>query len=369
MLLTVVFNSCKKPFSPKIIDNNNNLLVVEGFINTGADSTIFKLNRTVLLENQTTVNPETGATVNIESESNQVFLLKEEAKGVYASPALQLNPNSKYRLRIKTAKNSIYLSDFVEVKESPPIDEVGWKITNNGLQIYANTHDASNKTRYYRWEYTDTWIFHSRYQSFLMWNGTSLVARNNNIYQCWGNQNSSTVILGSTAKLENDVIFQSPITLIGHHSEKLGLEYSILVKQYALTKEGYQFYEELKKNTETLGSIFDAQPSEIKGNIHNVDSPSEPVIGYISAGTVQKKRIFLTKQDLTPAFYLISDCSPLYFVTINRPDEYAGFFGSGEAIPIDYAPSPGPGLNIYTSDRRCADCTSRGTNKKPSFWP
>ena len=71
-------------------------------------------------------------------------------------------------------------------------------------------------------------------ESVLIWNGTSLALRdltNNGIWKCWGNQKSSTIVLASSAKLEQDVIFQSPLTLVGLHSEKLTERYSILVKQ------------------------------------------------------------------------------------------------------------------------------------------
>lgn len=360
--------SCKEAFNPKINPISNNLLVVEGFINTGSDSTIIKLNRSVKLADQKVLNPEVGATVSIESETNQIYLLKEKDKGVYVTPALQLNSKLKYRLKIKTSKNVNYQSDFVEVKEAPPIDDLNWKVVDNGLQVYVNAHDDSNKTRYYRWEYTDTWIFNARFESLLVWNGFGLTDRTNNIFQCWGNSNSSTILLGSTAKLEKDVIFQSPIALLDHHAERLGHRYSILVKQYAITKEAYQFYEEIKKNTETLGSIFDAQPSEIKGNIYNVDVPAEPVIGFIGAGTVQQKRIYISKNDLPTSFYLIRDaaCAAPALVEILKAEEIAGYFASGQNIPIDYG--PGPGVNFYASSRYCADCTLRGTNKKPDFW-
>ncbi|RYG21045.1 MAG: DUF4249 domain-containing protein [Chitinophagaceae bacterium] len=368
VLVAAAFFGCKDAFSPKVNEANKNLLVVEGFINTGNDSTIIKLNRTAQVADKKVLNPEGGATVTVESETNQAFQLPEIQKGIYAVSSLQLNSKAKYRLRIRTANNSVYLSDLVESKESPAIDEVNSKVVANGLQVYVSTHDASNTTRYYRWEYTDTWIFRVAQESTLMYDGFGISPRNNNIYQCWGTANSSTVIIGSTAKLQNDVVFQQPITLLDHHAERLSERYSILVKQYAITKEAYQFYEELKKNTESLGSIFDAQPSEIKGNIHNINAPAEPVIGYIGAGTVQKKRIFISRNELPLTFFTIRnpECATENIVEIRRYEEYAGFFASGENIPIAVAPAPGN--RYYTASRFCADCTLRGTNKRPDFW-
>jgi hypothetical protein len=36
----LIFSDCKKPYAPATIITNANLLVVEGFINTGPDSTM-----------------------------------------------------------------------------------------------------------------------------------------------------------------------------------------------------------------------------------------------------------------------------------------------------------------------------------------
>ena len=54
------------------------------------------------------------------------------------------------------------------------------------------------------------------------------------------------------------------------------------LKQYAWTKEGYEFLDRMRKNTETTGSVFDPQPSELNSNIHNVADATEPVIGYFN---------------------------------------------------------------------------------------
>ena len=73
----------------------------------------------------------------------------------------------------------------------------------------------------------------------------------------------------------------------------------------------------MKKNTESLGTIFDAQPSEIKGNIYSASDPAEPVIGYISATTIEEKRIFIEQADLD-GWQFTQDC-PSYRIA-NDPD-------------------------------------------------
>ena len=114
--------SCKQTFEPEVTTTNINLLVVEGLINVGNDSTIIKLSRTVILDNKNTARPEVGATVTVESESNEKFPLVESAPGKYAAPPLNLSISKRYRVNIRSKGGINYLSDFVSAKTTPPID-------------------------------------------------------------------------------------------------------------------------------------------------------------------------------------------------------------------------------------------------------
>src|ERR1700744_2145899 len=352
ILLAVIAAGCKKPFDPVVLSTSNSYLVVEGVINSGSDSTFIKLSHTVKLSDKTTASPELNATVAVEGDQNTSYPLTETGNGNYSCAGLNLDNSHKYRLSIKTSNGKQYLSDYVDVVNSPPIDSISYDTQGTnagpGLNVYTNTHDANNKARYFRWDYQETWMFNSNFLSAFKSNGDTVLARdmiNDNIYTCWLSDTSSTILLGSSAKLSQNVIVNNPITAVASTSEKVGLEYSILVRQYALTVDAYNFYTNLKKNTEQLGSIFDAQPSEISGNIHSVSSPTEPVIGYISVGSTTTKRIFILKRNL-PAWSAIpfysncmlafdpenpkAGCCSYVFVneqgqTINQVDEYINY--------------------------------------------
>lgn len=369
VLISLLFLSCKENFEPKVISVNSNILVVEGMINTGNDSTIINLSRTVVLANKNGVITEKGATVTVESETNQSFLLPEKVPGKYAAPSLGLNSSNRYRLRIKTAKGQVYLSDFTESKITPPIDSVTYKLLDNGLQLYSNTHDVNNQARYYKWECTETYIFHSGFYSLHLFDGTRVVSRdvvNNNVYTCWATP-AQTSYLGSSAKLTQDLIVNNPLAFIPNGSEKFQERYSVLVKQSTLTKEAFEFWEELKKNTESLGSIFDAQPSQLIGNIYCVSNAQEPVIGYISAGTTESKRIFINRKDL-PSWNINNSNTCTTLDTIPVADVVKKF-ADKNYTPVEALISVNGTIFSYTAaPTNCVDCTIRGSNKKPAFW-
>jgi hypothetical protein len=377
-LLAFILLCCKKPYNPKVTSSAQSYLVVEGVINSGDQPTMIKLTYTVNLNSQATINPVLGASVTIESNEGDQFVLYDFNNGEYYSPPLGLSPSLQYRLRIITNGGN-YVSDFIAVKPTPPIDSVGYVIQNGNLQLYVNTHDPANKTIFYRWDYIETWQFHAKYESdfiFDAYNNT-IAPRNPDqaVYYCFGTDSSSNILLTSTGKLRQDIVYQSPLTTIPITSEKLETKYSILVNQYALTQEGYAFYENIQKNTEQLGSIFDSQPSQLNGNIHNINNPNEPVVGYISVTNVQSKRIFIPYTVLPPLTlphypYDCEEDTALYAngvgyndvqnILINPPQNY---------VPTQAILDPfGNILGYKYSTAQCADCTARGTTYAPSFW-
>lgn len=369
LFFCAAFSGCKKSYNPSVINAANNYLVVEGVINNGSDSTIIKLNRTVGVDSTQTKNPELNASVKLESNQNDIITLKDAGAGNYVSASMHLNKSEKYRLRIKTIDNREYLSDFEPVLNTPPIDSVGFNITNEGLLIYANTHDPANIVQYFRWDYTEEWEFHAAFNSLYIVGDTTLKSirardASSQIYYCYNGDVSSGIVIASTANLKQAFIYQAPIVSIPKISEKIETEYSILVKQYALTAGAYNFYTQLKKNTENLGSIFDALPSEVSGDFKCISNPKEPVIGYLSINNVPSKRIFVYKRQL-PSTWIAQDpfaCVPPILTSDPR------------VIKIYLLNLPHINLlidtigGLYRQSPQCADCSIRGNLKPPPYW-
>jgi hypothetical protein len=384
LVLFLTALSCRKPYLPLVAATDTNLLVVEGVINPGADSTIIRLSHTVKLEEKTGLKPETGATVTVVGEGVS-YNLTEGIASNYAAINLNLNSAQKYRLKIHTAGNQDYLSDEMEVKITPPIDTLTYKVEADGLHFYSAAHDPSNNTRYYRWDYQEAWRFTALFESkFKVLRNDAILPRvlpQDDIFQCYGSSQSGTILLGTSAKIAQDIISNNPITQTGVGAEKTGIRYSILLRQYALSKEAYSFWENLKKNTEQLGSIFDALPSEIQGNIHSVNNPETPVIGYMSISTVTTKRIYVNRMDLpfTPEWrtkYPFEGCrlQKALFEDYLKTNTVESNILNAPNYPVTEVAETDPLtgvtaiLGYYYTARECTDCTIRGTIVKPGFW-
>ena len=372
ILAGLVAGGCKEKFVSPALPVVSGYLVIEGVANDGGGVTRLKLSRTTSLNNKAAVK-ETGANVKIEGSNNLSFSLVESTPGNYTIDNLHLDPAIKYRLSVKSNSQE-YLSDFVNIRPNPPIDSINWVRDNDGVHIFVNTHNAQNNSRYYQWEYDETWEFHSVYDAILKYgkdpgnpNGGVIYRdfTDRQIYKCWQTNPSSTLLLGSSAKLSQDII-HLPIIKIPPASWKLSVLYSVFVKQYAWSKEGYEFLERMKKNTEAVGSVFDPQPSELNGNIHCVSDPGRPVIGFFNICTIREQRIWIYNSQL-PGWNYSFEC-PLIVIE-NHKDSIAVKGGGKLPVGPEKISPFGKIETFFAGGYECVDCTQRGTNVKPIFWP
>ena len=371
-LAVVIFAAaCREPFDPNIRPEQTNYLVVEGFINAQG-STNITLSRTTLPKDTAATHPEQGAAITIMGEDNSAFRLSERPAGYYQSDSVSLNSNQKYRILIKTSEGKEYLSDYLSVKKTPPLDSVSWRNENNGVNIYVNSHDEPNNSRYYKWTYNETWEVHSKWPVLRGYVNGNVSARDdseiNKMFYCWHSQNSSSIVSGSTAGLSDNIISMVPIVNIPPDGEQLSIRYSILVKQVAMDRQTYEFYQVMKKNTETTGSLFAPLPTDLSTNIHSVSNPAEKVIGYMSVSTEETKRIFISNSEV-PGWNYQSGC--VSELVENDPSKITSelpMFVNNGFIPYGTKTTGLTIVGYYASTEFCMDCRTRGSNVKPDFW-
>ncbi len=371
LFLDLVFSAaCKEAYDPPVVSSNLAYLVVEGFINNGADSTLFTLSHTYKIGDTAQVAPELHAKVTVQGNDNSAYPLTETGNGNYGN-VLSLNGAVQYRLDIVTTAGKEYRSDYVPLKPSPPIDSIYWQLAPNGLQIYVDSHDPQNASNYYRWSYAETWQFHSVYYSEYQYDAKNnkIVPRiGDSIYTCWKSDQSTNIMLANTTKLSRDEVYEEPMVTIPLNSWEISLKYSINVKQYVLTADAFAFWQVLQKNTEQIGTIFSPQPFEIAGNIHSLSDSTERVIGYVSGGTYRQLRTYITP-DQIPGWNLTSytdNC--VEKMVIDNPDTLLYYLAAARRyIPRHKLLAPFPYYEIESD--YCVDCTLVGSNTKPSFWP
>ena len=370
LIVLLCMLQCRKPYVPAVLVKGDNYLVVDGFINTSpAGVTSILLSRTKNLTDTVVTIPENGAQLTVQSASGVSYQLSQQSNnGLYTSAPLQLNNNEKYNLLIKTANGKQYTSDLVSIKKTPAIDSVSWRQDTAGVHVFANTHDVSGNTRFYRWQYVETWEYDSELETPWGLNGNTIYVRDpltGLVHVCYTTTNSTGILLGNSASLSQDIISMAPLFTIPPNDTMLAQRMSIQLLQYALTPQAYFYWQVIQKNSQQLGTLFDLQPSQLEGNIHAVDNPTEPVVGFLSAGTMEEKRIFISKYDLIDWHPPLGSYDCLTKIIGQDPTDFSKWTYPDPS----YAPWYFATGAIIIAKKTCLDCReSGGTVVKPVFW-
>lgn len=371
LLFLLAFIACRKPYIAPVQERPNQFLVVDGIINLSPNSkTRFTLTYTKNLADTAVVQPISNARVQVVDKNGNGINLNETAvEGVYESDQVTLSAANEYSLLIETVIGKRYQSAFVTGLTAPPIDSIAWEESPD-LNFYVYTSDPSNQLKYYRWQFEE--VYETRAQTPSFWavvNGKIQQAdETSQTASCWITQFSTDLLIGTTAGLSSAQVHKLPLLTIRKPDKRMAVRYSMLLTQFAISAEAYQYFRILKQNSQELGGIFDPMPSQLVGNIKSVSHPDEPVIGFVSAGQVSTKRIFISRLDLNnwPFMTTAYDCmvigadsNPIDYQIYDYPDPTYWFWYFSSGTP--------PGLVL--SKKVCIDCRlSGGTNLKPSFW-
>ncbi len=193
--------------------------------------------------------------------------------------------------------------------------------------------NVNNEPYYYYWEITPSWVFKA-----------ALLPDNHPFKTCWVTNKYffKDIVLqkdrNGQGGYDKDLFFvEVP------NNPRIQFDFTVLIKQFSLTKRAFEFREDLRKQNESVGSIFDPPPFSIRGNLFNVNDPDDRVLGYFSVVGESSQRWF-TNHDELP--YRFDDSMPC---------------------------NPPPGVpNIPTPD--CLNCFEYGggssfiTNEEPNWW-
>lgn len=359
-ILFILLGGCIEQYMPKDIENINDLLVVEGAITN--DESVFKLSRSVGLLDTLLIgkNEINDALVYVEKDDGERLQGAFTSLGTYVVPTGALDAQAKYRF-CAVVGGEEYRSDFLSPLFTPEIDSISLTKRGRGEPVYVcvTTRDPLNQSRYFRWSYEENWEIKAElfanYGKLDDYFEEFTVYTDRNTYYCWMSDQSKSLILGSTDKLAENVIYQKRLNEIACDNSRLSVLYFVRVRQLQIRKEAYDYYSNLQKNVEQTGSIFSPVPSEINGNIRCVTNPSLPVIGYIDVSTTVVDSLFHDGSGLYEPFVTLCVSS------ITDDPKYA--------YPV-YAYYQMDMFGVVYAPHACVDCRLHGgIKKRPDFWP
>jgi hypothetical protein len=367
LIVSVFFSGCITEFVPKTTEDKE-LLVVEGLVTNSPEAYVIKLSRPFHLGLNNVSHPLTGCDVSVTDDLSNSFVFTETQPGTYTSDPSQFQGiiGRIYTLHINTHSTSgpsNFQSYPVELKAVPPIDSVYYDketfagtpdgtATQQGAQIYLDTHDPTNKCKFFRWEYSEMWEFRLPYDV-----PNSL---------CWISSNSDVINIKNTSIIAESKVNKYPLTLITNTTDRLREKYSIQVKQYSMNEDEYLYWEKLQNLSEDVGGLYDIIPASIPSNINCLDDPNQKVLGYFSVSGSASKRIFI-KDHFAGVLSAYNDRTCIADTIFGAPNGPIAYLGIYTWVIITHTVPP-PSYRVITRTRGCYDCTVRGTNIKPSFW-
>jgi hypothetical protein len=365
VLLILVISGCITQFVPDI-DEDPDLLVVEGLISDQPEVYTIKLSKSMPLGKKTTLRPLKGCTVSIRDNLGHAYLAPESTTaGTYLTTPGTFRGvvGRQYTLHINTNNSTTnhysYESLPMEMQAVPPIDSLFYEKVviqektefsgaKEGSQVYLNTHDPLESCKFYRWDYTETWKFRLPYY-----------VPNNT---CWITNNSNEINIKSMSILTQNRISRFPLKFISNETDRLAVRYTILVNQYSLSESEYTYWEKLQSISEEVGSLYDITPSSIPGNIFCIEDPAEQVLGFFSVSGKTSKRIYIDENFLGLVNYYKECPADTIYGTGPIP------FLNSSVWVIEEQPYAMPPYRVITEMKFCADCSVKGTTIQPAFW-
>ncbi len=392
-----MIQSCVEPFTV-VSQDYEKLLVIEGRITDEPGIHVVKVSYTRPIE-ETRPIPLTGANVRVEGTDGSLIKFEESTSGQYLSQeGAAAKVGVSYQL-VVTHEERIYESSLQELIGSPPIDNIyheyselivdDTKEVRPGIQILIDTKDDGNKAKHFRYEWEETYEVRPPYPSLYQFssNPDTLFLRNELIHVCYVTDRSSAIILGSTANLSDSKLTGMEVRYITSATDQLKFTYSILVTQYAISAEAYNFYRLMNERSVGGGSLYSNQLGALVGNIHSLNDESEVVLGFFEVAGKQQKRQFFRYELLDPRFPSPDDqqtCSPLQIKFIEELGPPYGISDSVryyvqekglevvDALYCDSTRNINVACEFYMrailAPRYCADCRYRGTTQKPRYW-
>lgn len=384
MLLAFIFNGCTETY-PLLTNTYQEALVVEATITNELKTQEIKLNKTARFEDKQYL-PESGAEVVITDDAGNQYEFKDDGEKYISKIEFQAIPERKYQLHIVTIDGRSFESSPEILTTINPLQSVSTTVETNdnnsrGVAIRVNSFDPNNESKYYRYEYEETYKIIAP-----KWMPTKVVSYSNNNYVfgensidtriCYGNKKSTELILTQTNKLNEDRIDNFLIHFISDQDYIITTRYSILVRQYIESLNAYTYYKTLKEMSGSESVLNPKQPGILLGNLKSANNSNNKIIGYFDVASVSTERVYFNYNDLFPGeppppYY--TDCDDYCyaaFPNVPRPctHEINGFDDDFESNKITYYTNRFDVGYLFWVNAPCGDCTSFSSNIKPAFW-
>ena len=381
--------SCVDPYQLQT-SNYEEAIVIEASITNEVTKHEVKVSKTYRLEDDNGNASITDAEVFVTDSDGVQYNFEFDTNSYKSTSEFAALPEKQYTLTINTSNGKTYKSTPKKLTTVNQIESVVPIVKTNldgerGISITVNSFDATNTSKYYRYEYEETskvtapkWrpayaVVNPDNSGVVGHPYIELFNRTEEARTCYTPNKSNSIILTNTSTLIEDRVSEFEIRFLLQSDYTIAERYSVLVKQYVESLESYTYYRILQELSQSGEVLSPNQPGFIAGNLFSVDNPNEKVVGYFNVSSVSEKRIFFNYTDLFPG-----EALPPYFDVCEEiefnycfdpaPAECDGTSLNGLVLNDAVIYYQISGLNYTFIKPVCGDCTSFSSNIRPAFW-
>jgi len=308
------------------------LLVVDGKLTTSGEDQFLRLSETAEVGRSDNFPPVSGALVTLRDDLGNSMNYEEIQPGRYRlnAGAIQGTSGRTYTLRIEVA-GKIYESKPEVMPQSIEADSSFFAIANQRfLYVYSSVKIPADLLQgpFLKWRIDNV------YQISEIYCGPFDPTDVCYVKQTFSNQllpilDGSLLARGETAR---------PFVAVKEADKTFGEVVYFNLYMETLTPDAFKYWSKVSLLLTQSGSIFDAPPGAIRGNVVNTQNPEELVLGYFYAAPEDTTRVKVLASDFLPH-------------TINP---YCGV----------------PGFPPFPFPSECCTCTRipNSTLEKPDYW-
>jgi hypothetical protein len=292
---------CLTPID-RFSDYTGRQVVITGQISSVADASVVSVAITSTKERLP--EPVQQAVVTLIDNSGNRYAYTEHSNGTYLLEDFQGTPGSTYHLSVTLPDGRRYESVPERMPQETGVDEVYYVIEDElytdpegavverpFLKVFTNaTLPSSDAPMYIKWDVQEAYIL----------SPTDFPDVFGRIPPpCYIIQKAEPQKMNLFINEQMDPVNIADLQLVSRLVDRSFKErHYFSIYQSSMTYEAYEYWRKVDVIANQVGSIFDAPPARIKGNIHNVDNQNEEVHGYFQAVNQTLQRFYLLPEDL-----------------------------------------------------------------------
>ncbi len=203
--------------------------------------------------------------------------------------------------------------DDVEIRyrRLPSSDPVNFV---SGVDVYSTFQDPGDERNFYFWGIEGTHIIKTFPELFTVPGPPVTPAPKDCCDRCFVSETLTNPVSILDDEQQNGQSITALAGFLADDGLRFTERYRANVQQYSMNQEAFTFYNLIASQISIDGDLFDPPPARIRGNMVNLDDPSEDIIGFFAAFGVQERAIFIDRDFLEDKQRLVQindDCRTL----------------------------------------------------------